>query len=296
MKALSSIDIHCLAKELKSLEGSRVDNIYQKGKEEFLFQLHKTSEGKKLLRILMGKALFLTPHKGEMETLSGFCMLLRKHLGNAFIASISQIEPERIVRITFEAKEGVYNLYIEFLGKGNIVLCKEDGTIIDALLHQEFKDRTIAPKQKYKHPQMGYNVFALDSGYLSSLLTSTTKGSLVKCLAIDLGLGGMYGEEACANAKVDKNKNPNELDSKEKSLLLEAISSLAEHPTEPVVVMKDGAVSEVFPFKLNTFSGEDSQSFPSLSEGLEHYYSHVREQVSTSYDSKVAELRRITEQ
>ena len=295
MKALSSLDLHCMVGELKPLEGSRVDNIYQKGKEEFLFQLHKSNEGKKLLRVLVGKALFLASHKEEMETLSGFCMLLRKHLGNATLASLSQIEPERIIKIVFEAKDSSYALYIEFLGKGNVIFSDGKGIIIDALTHHEFRDRTIFPKQKYAHPTMQYNAFSLEADYLSSLLSSTAKESLVKCLAIDLGLGGLYAEEACAKAKMDKNKRPAELTAKEQSALLKAVKQLISQQPRPVVLMKNDAVSDVFPFPLETIGG-DYQVFPSLSEALEHYCAHARDAPTTSYDAKVAELKRIIEQ
>lgn len=295
MKALSSLDLHCMIEELKPLEGSRVDNIYQKGREEFLFQLHKSNEGKKLLRVLVGKALFLASHKEEMETLSGFCMLLRKRLGSATLASLSQLEPERIIRLVFEAKEGSYSLYIELLGKGNVILCDGKGTVIDALTHHEFRDRTIAPKQPYSHPQMQYDVFSLEADHLSSLLSSTTRDSLVKCLAIDLGLGGIYAEEACAQAGIGKNRKPAELAAKEQSTLLKAIKQLASRQPRPAVLLKNGAVSDVFPFPLQTIEG-DYQAFPSMSGALEHYYAHAGDAPATPYDAKVAELKRIIEQ
>ena len=57
-KQLSTLDIHFLLKELKSLENSRVDRIYNSGKEEFYVQLHKSNIGKKILRVITGKAIF----------------------------------------------------------------------------------------------------------------------------------------------------------------------------------------------------------------------------------------------
>ena len=40
-KQLSSLDLHFLLKELKELEGSRADKIYNKGKEEIYIQFFK---------------------------------------------------------------------------------------------------------------------------------------------------------------------------------------------------------------------------------------------------------------
>ena len=62
MKSLSSIDVHYIVKELKGLQGSRVDNIYQKEKEEILLQLHRSGEGKK-----SGKRVFLTLMEQDVD-------------------------------------------------------------------------------------------------------------------------------------------------------------------------------------------------------------------------------------
>ena len=62
---LSSLDIHFLIKELKTLEGSRVDRIYNSEKEEIYIQFHKSNVGKKVLRFIVGKAMFLTEKKNN---------------------------------------------------------------------------------------------------------------------------------------------------------------------------------------------------------------------------------------
>jgi predicted ribosome quality control (RQC) complex YloA/Tae2 family protein len=215
MKSLSSIEVHHMVSELKQLEGSRVDNIYQKGKEEFLFQLFKSNEGKKLLKAVVGKSLFLTSFKEEMGSSSGFCMMLRKYLEGSFLEAIEQVEPERIAKLIFSIKEKKFHLYIELFGKGNVMLCTEDQIIIDAIHHLEFKDRTVGPKATYKHPTQQYNVFSLDKEFLASALASSDRDSLVKCLAIDLGMGGLYSEEACLHAKLDKSAKPADITQEE---------------------------------------------------------------------------------
>ncbi|HLD87299.1 MAG TPA: NFACT family protein [Candidatus Nanoarchaeia archaeon] len=294
MKSLSSIDVHYLVQELKSLEGSRVDNIYQKA-EEFLIQMHKSGDGKKLLKIIVGKSLFLASLKDEMESLSGFCMLLRKYLGNAVLASLSQIEPERIVRLEFDSKAEKAILYLEFFGKGNVILCKEGDIIIDALTHHEFKDRKVEPKALYSWPKMGYNAYSMEQGYLSSLLSSTTRESLVKCIAIDLGFGGIYAEEACARASIDKGTKSSELSPDQARDLLLAIKGMTEGKANPVIYLREDKVIDVFPFPLQTLSGTDMKPFGTLSEALEHYALNVSTEKKTSYDAKLEEVSRIIE-
>ena len=57
---------------------------------------------------------------------------------------------------------------------------------------------------------------------IPSITSLVHKGKpiIVKALAIDLGLGGVYAEEACLN--IDKNKKPSELDEKDFDYTLEA--------------------------------------------------------------------------
>src|SRR3989338_104549 len=125
-KQLSSLDMHFLMKQLKDMENSRVDRLYNYGKEEIYIQLHKANAGKIILRVILGKAIFLALEKSIDETPSGFCMLLRKHLEGKFLDSIRQLEPERILELVFKSKDETRILYIDFFWKVNIVLFDEN--------------------------------------------------------------------------------------------------------------------------------------------------------------------------
>src|SRR3989338_2918858 len=120
-KQLSSLDMHFILKDLKELEGSRADRIYSLGKEEIYIQLHKSNIGKKIIRVLVGKAIFAAEAKSIDEAPSVFCTFLRKHLEGKFFDSVEQLEPERILKLAFKSKEESRMLYIEFFGKGNLI-------------------------------------------------------------------------------------------------------------------------------------------------------------------------------
>jgi predicted ribosome quality control (RQC) complex YloA/Tae2 family protein len=296
MKSLSSIELHYMVQELKSLEGSRVDNIYQKGKEELLLQVFKSNEGKKLLRIIVGKSLFLTSMKEDMDASQGFCMLLRKHLEGSFLEKIEQVKPERIAKMIFSGKGKKFNLYIELFGKGNVILCDENNIIVDALHHQEFKDRKVEPKSAYKHPQMEHNVFSINREMLERVLTTSTRDSVVKCLAIDLGMGGLFAEGACLKAKLDKNAKPKDVHKNQQHALLNAVQSILSHPLQPIIYLEEGELEEVLPYPLDSMSMHEHKASQTFSEAIDHYTQHASPDTSTSYDSKVAELKRIIEQ
>ena len=170
MKQISALELHFLVKELKDLENSRVDKIYNNGKEEIYIQFHKSNIGKKILKIIIGKVVFLAEVKSIDDTPSGFCMLIRKYLEGKFLHSIEQLEPERILKLVFKSKNETKKLYLEFFGKGNAILCNNDDVIIDCSIKHKFKDRSILPKQNYIYPNMQYNLFNIDKKDIVELL------------------------------------------------------------------------------------------------------------------------------
>ena len=103
-KNLSSIELHFLLPELKQLVDQRIDKIYHPTKQELVIQFHVTGKGKRILRLIAGKFIYFTQSKEPADNPSGFCMFLRKHLSNARLKSVHQLESERIVQFTFENK------------------------------------------------------------------------------------------------------------------------------------------------------------------------------------------------
>ena len=182
-KQLSSIDLHYLMKELQVLQDSRIDKIYQPEKELIVFSLYKTNLGKRLLRIDIGKSIFIAEEKEAYEEIFGFGQFLRKHIDGYFLADLGQIEPERIIKLTFKTKEDTKFLYIEFFGKGNAILCDEHNVIMNALEHHEFRERVVKPRLRYVYPVMNYNAFDLKENDLSNLVKNSKKYLKVTSLA-----------------------------------------------------------------------------------------------------------------
>lgn len=294
-KQLSSLDMHFILKELKLLEGSRVDRIYTSGKEEICIQLHKSNEGKKIMRVIVGKAMFAAESKNVAENPSGFCMLLRKYLEGKFLDSLEQLEPERIAKLIFSSKQDSKFLYLEFLGKGNAILCSHDGIIVDSLIHHQFKDRNIAPKEKYQYPIMAYNFFNIAEKIFSDLLKSSRKDKIVTSLATELGLGGIYSEEACLLAGIDKNTPPSEVVGSQAKKLLLILKKIIKSKITPKIIYKDKQALDVVPFDLSSYKEYDKKEFSSFSAALEHYFNN--ESISIKKESphakKINELKRI---
>ncbi|MBW2988895.1 NFACT family protein [Candidatus Woesearchaeota archaeon] len=293
---LTSLEIHYLVKELEFLEGSRVDNIYNPKKEEIIIQLYAPGKGKQILRVISGKIMYLASSKGPAEEPSGFCMFLRKHLGNCRLKEIRQLGPERIVEMDFE-KTDKKKLVIELFGKGNIILCDEEGTVLSALVYHKWKDREIMAKKKYTYPKMEYSFIGLKAKELDELLKGSSK-SIVKCLAAELGLGGKYSEEACLTAGIDKEKAASELEDGERSELLKSIKKIVGRKASPVINYEGKEVKDVTPFELKAYEGTEKKEFKSYNDALDHYFmNHLKEEKpKTKQEKEIEKLKRRMEQ
>ena len=295
-KQLSSIDLNFILKELQILKDSRIDKIYQPDKSSLVFCVYKTNLGKRLLKIGIGNFIFLVPEKEDYNETLGFGMFLRKHLDGYFLCEIAQVKPERILKLSFKAKDSKKILYLEFFGKGNAILCDENDTILNANEHHEFKDREIKPKIKYRHPSMACNAFEISKEQLNEALKNSKKGAIITCLAIELGLGGVYAEEVCILSGIDKSKSPKDIDEKEAQLVLNSIQDIIGKKTEPKAILQNENPIDSVPFDLEFYKKFDSKKFQSFSEALEFFYSHYREIRETEFDKKLRGINRIMDE
>ncbi len=293
-RQLSTIDVHYIVQELQSLINTRVDKIYNLSHEEIYFQFYKTSEGKKLVRYMQGKALFLSSKKTVEDTPSHLCMILRKHLEGMFLASIEHLKPERIVRLSFSNKEEQRTVYIELFGKGNVILCK-DNIIVDCLTRHVFKDRTVAPKKEYIFPSMAYDLFTLKKEELEALLKKTTRESIVTMLATELGLGGLYSEEICTIADIPKTKVPSKIDAIELKKLHEALQSMLDKKIEPMILYEQEDPFDVLPFSFLLYKDRKAKVLASFNEALEEFFSSniISAKKKSPYEKQIETLQRI---
>ena len=293
-KQLSSIELHFITEELKPLEGSRVDKIYHPEKNLLIFSLRKPNEGKKLLNINIGTSMYIAQNKEPAESILGFGQLLRKHIDGWFLYEISQIEPERIAKLSFSMKDEKKHLYIEFFGGGNAILCDDKNIIINALEHHEFRDRSIKPKNEYKPPSMKYNIFSMNSKDIEGLLSNSKKDSIVTCLATELGLGGVYSEEVCMLAEIDKKTSPKEV--KEPKQILQSIKKIIESKLKPIIVYENDNIIDAVPFNVKIYQDKETKQFETFSSALEFFYSNFKEVKENEHEKALGKLNRIIEE
>jgi predicted ribosome quality control (RQC) complex YloA/Tae2 family protein len=240
----------------------------------------------------VGKSVFIANEKETGETL-GFGMFLRKHLDGFFLNGISQTEPERIIKFHFSTKTDKKTFYIEMFGKGNAILCDDHNVILNALVHHDFRERSVRPKLKYNYPVMEFNMFRLNESDLSSMLKNSKKDSVVTALAIGLGLGGLYSEEVCLVGNVDKNINPKDIGEKQIHSIIKSIKKIINHKIESKAIIDNGKVIDFVPFGFEIYSNYEKKDFDDFNSAAAYFFSQFKEEKETEYDKKLKSLNHI---
>lgn len=143
---------------------------------------------------------------------------------------------------------------------------------------------------------MKYNFFSLSKNGLMDLLKNSKKDSIITCLAVELGLGGIYAEEICLLSKIDKNKSPKNISDDEKESTLNSIKKISNKKIEAKVILQDNAPIDVIPFDFEFYKTYEKKSFESFSKALSFFYSHFKEIKETEYDRTLKNLQRIIEE
>lgn len=162
--ALDGVFLQKVREEMAVLIDSRIDKIQQLSKDEILLTFRTREGAKKLFistsagaaRVHLTKESYEAPQVPPM-----FCMLLRKHLSNAKLLSISQDGQERI--LTFELLSANelgdmvnFTLAVEIMGRhSNLILINSEGKIIDSIkrVGQDLSSvRLVLPGMRYEAP------------------------------------------------------------------------------------------------------------------------------------------------
>ena len=281
---LSAVDLMFLMKELKEIEGSKLDKAYSSD-NEIMLQLHSSAKGKMYLKILPGEAIFITKSKEASEKPSNFAMALRKNLTNERVEEIRQIGNERIIEIKFRN----FKLIAELFSKGNVILVDNEGKIANCLQKQQWNERTVEIGEIYKFPPAKHNVFAMEFNEFREIADKSEKESIVKILAVDFGLGGKYAEEACFTAEVNKNKRKTDL-----KKVYDAVQSIRHLRIKPAIAKLEEPV--FLPVILQTFEDAEKEEFKTMSQAIEEYIELTKEKTEDHGKEKLLKMAELQKQ
>ncbi|MEM0230938.1 MAG: NFACT family protein [Candidatus Woesearchaeota archaeon] len=291
-KKLVSFEIYFLLKELKLLEGARLQRVYQPSEKDFLLDFHIPSTGRRYLRIILPNLAFLSQNKPQMPAnIMRMCALLRKHLEGAFLTKIAQVGMERIVQLDFRVKSESYSLFLELFSRGNLILCDSKLNILGVVEEQEWSSRRIAPGLKYELPPKSINPLELSTESFKSLASSSDK-SVVQFIATQLSMGGVYAEEICLRSGIDKNFKAAALSEDEIENILTAIKNLFAEKPSPSIIFYSEKIVDVTPIQLRRYSELRTQTFETFSSAIENAVSAL----SNAESPKIQHLNRIVEE
>ncbi len=274
---MSSFDVLAVVRELKGLKGTRVNKVFQISPVELRVQLNTPGKGRLDMVIMAGKRLYITerPKQAPKEPTT-FAMTLRKYLGNSIIDEVEQVSFDRIVNIKCVRGDNVHLLIIELFGNGNVILTDADYESISILKIERFKDRDLLPRRKYTLPPGRPNPFEISGDELVEIINKSGT-DLVRALARDLGLGGLYAEEVCMLSGLVKDTE--RINREDGEAIKRALRTLLEslEQGKPRVILEDGKPIDVVPMMLEGYRGKASEEFDSFNNALDEYFSGLDE-------------------
>lgn len=310
--AFDGITVAALVQELRdNLTGGRIAKIAQPEPDELLLTI-KTPTGQRKLYISASASLpliYLTDeNKLSPMTAPNFCMLLRKHIGNGRITSISQPKLERIISLHIEHLNELGDLcekklIIEIMGKhSNIIFCDDKDMILDSIKHvsaQMSSVREVLPGRTYFIPDTMEKSDPLSVNGKKFLDTLKEKPvPLGKAIYTSFtGISPVIAEDICFLAGLDSQLPASELDEdtflhlfRQFSYYMDDIRGCHFHPC----IYYDGTSPKDFgAVALSHFSNYTKQEFTSISEVLNTYY--ATKNTLTRIRQKSADLRHVVQ-
>jgi len=289
-RELSSIDLGALVTELNRYEGAKVDKAYLYDDDLLRLKLRDFDRGRVELMIEVGD--IKRAHVADAEHVAdapgrppNFAKMLRNRMSGADFAGVSQYEFDRILTFEFERDDENTTLVAELFGQGNVAALDETGEVVGSLSTVRLKSRTVAPGAQYEYPASRLNPLDVSLGGFERHMRESDS-DVVRTLATQLNLGGLYAEEVCTRAGVAKETPVEEATDEQLRALHEALERLGERlrsgDIDPRVYEeeldggseedRDPRVVDVTPFPLSEHEGLPSVGFDSFTAAVDEYF------------------------
>ena len=310
--AFDGITVACLVDELsRKLTGGRIYKIAQPEADELLLTI-KANGGQYRLVLSASASLplvYLTEqNKPSPMTAPNFCMLLRKHLQNGRIVSISQPGLERIIHIDIEHLDELGDLcrktlIVELMGKhSNIIFVNHDNMILDSIKHISgliSSVREVLPGRTYFIPetQNKCNPLAMKTDDMPSLLSPKPMPVFKALYTTFTGFSPIMAQELCYRAGIDGDMPTAGLFNDEYAKLSHQFANLINKITsgefQPVIAYKGNEPADFGAFPFSIYPEQEQKHFDSVSALLQEYY--AEKSAITRIRQKSVDLRKIVQ-
>jgi len=281
-RELSSIDLAALVTEFGRYEGAKVDKAYLYGDDLLRLKLRDFDRGRIELMLEVGDVK--RAHMADPDHVAdapgrppNFAKMLRNRLGGADLAGVTQYEFDRILVFEFERPDANTTLVVELFGEGNIAALDETGEVIQSLQTVRLKSRTIAPGSNYEYPDSRINPLSISYDAFVRAMDDSTS-DVVRTLATQLNLGGLYAEEVCTRAAVEKETQIEDASDEDYRALYDALDELSTRVAagdfEPRIYLDDDRVVDVTPFPLAEREGAslDEEQYDDFTAAVDDYF------------------------
>ena len=311
--AFDGITIAAVRKELSdALTGGRVYKIAQPEPDELLLTIKNNSSQYRLTLSASASlplAYLTSRNKTSPITAPGFCMLLRKHIQNGRILSITQPGMERILNFRIEHLDEMGDLrtkqlIIELMGKhSNIIFCDENDVIIDSIKHisaMVSSVREVLPGKDYfiPHTQDKADPLEADRALFMERVFSGAQPCFKALYTSFTGLSPAIAHEICHRAGGNADLSTAALEEGGRQALWEAFSSMMDEVRSgqfhPCIVYEGGkppVPAEYAAFPLTSYPADRRKEYASISALLEDYY--AEKNTVTRIRQRSSDLRRI---
>ncbi|WP_297136733.1 Rqc2 family fibronectin-binding protein [Terrisporobacter sp.] len=294
--ALDGLVIHSLAHELHSkLVGGKIDKIHQPENDELVLYIRNNKENFKLVLSSSAsnpRVYIANDYKKENPIKAPmFCMLFRKYIQGGIITEISQVNFERIIKISIESfdelkEKTTKDIYIEIMGRhSNIILVQQkEEKIIDSIKRippSISRVRQLLPNLTYELPPAQDKINPIKGTSIKSFINTLREfdGPLFKGIYSKfLGVSPCVAREICHRSNLNPNDKAENMSRDELSILYRIFSDLftkiKNNEYSPCIVI-DEKLDKVIDFSCIDLTYLDGNKFirnDSISQIIEDYY------------------------
>jgi predicted ribosome quality control (RQC) complex YloA/Tae2 family protein len=302
-RELTSVDLAALDRELSAYAGARFEKAYLYPDDTVRFRMRDFDRGRVELLVAVRDPKHLRVAPAEHvpdapERPPDFAMMMRNRLEGAELVDVEQFEFDRIVSLRFERDDDSTTVVVELFGDGNLAVLDAAGAVIDSLETVRLKSRTVAPGAQYEFPDARFNPLAVDEPDFAARVRDSDT-DVVRTLATRLNFGGLWAEELCTRAGVEKTLDIEAMsDDQINALYVEVerlIETLEQESFDPRVYYEaaedeaDRRAVDVTPVGLSEYEALESDVFDTFNGAVDHY---VRELQAAASEAESAGAQR----
>jgi predicted ribosome quality control (RQC) complex YloA/Tae2 family protein len=280
-REMTSVDLVALVPELRGYADATVDKAYLYEDDLVRLKMRDYDRGRVELLLQVGDTK--RAHVARPEHVPNapgrppnFAKMLRNRIAGADLAAVRQHGFDRILELEFRRADQDTTLVVELFGEGNVAVLDRNGEVVECLETVRLRSRTVAPGARYEFPaaratpwEMAFEEFA------AAIRDSDT--DVVRTLATQLDFGGLWAEELCTRAGVEKELPVEEADDEDLREVHGAIRRLFEslEDPDPRVYTAEGRRVDVTPVPMEEHADLEAEAFDSFNAALDDYFTNL---------------------